>query len=298
MSVSVSSLRQSGRYRFHQQAERLHPRSLKELQQIMDPDSGHPLPIRPVGAGSASTDCNASAAGTLVDMTSMCEMINVDAYNDTVTCQAGVRIGTLAEELADHGMELIGGHELLNRTVGGAIAGGCIGPSIGGDGAFFASQVISLKLVAPNGALLEVKQDEKNLLNAFRLSYGMLGIIYQVKLRVRPTRTFTASHRRCSIKMFAAALEQLPKADFGAKFYLLPFRDRVYLDLRQHSPEDEANRHIPWKIKDWGESTVLPHVFKSLNRIVPVSGVRYRIIDAFSKATQGIVNNRLVRTGQ
>ena len=58
-----------------------------------------------------------------------------------------------------------------------------------------------------------------------------------------------------------------------------------------------AGRSIPWKLKDWGESTVLPQVFKSLNRIVPVSGVRYRLIDEISKVTQGLVNNRLVSSG-
>ena len=162
---------------------------------------------------------------------------------------------------------------------------------------FFASQTLSLKLVLPDGRSLVVKKDKQNLLHAFRLSYGMLGVIYEVTMRVRPIRSFLASHRSCSVKQFSAAVEKLSHVDVGMKFYLLPFRNRVYLDLRQYAVEDLATRRIPWKIKDWGESTVLPHVFKSLNRIVPVQGVRYRIIDAFSKATQEIVNNRLVRTG-
>ena len=230
-------------------------------------------------------------------MTALSDIVNVDAYGDTVTCQAGVRIGTLIEKLAEHGLELIGSYDLMSRTVGGAVAGGCIGPSIGNDGSFFASQILAVKLVTPEGKVLQIKQDKQNLLNAFRLSYGMLGVIYEVTMQVRPITSFLASHRRCSIKQFSAAVEKLSRANLGLKFYLLPFRDRVYLDLRQRAAEDLATRRIPWTIKDWGESTVLPHVFKSLNRIVPVSGVRYRIIDAFSKATQGIVNNRLVRSG-
>ena len=297
MSVRASSLRRSGKYRFRQQAQRLRPSNLRELSEILDPQSHYPLPFRPLGAGSSSTDCPTATAGTVIDMTRFCEIINIDAYNDTVTCQAGVRIGTLLEALAEHGLELIGSFDLMSRTVGGAVAGGCIGPSIGHDGAFFASQVLGLKLVTPDGKLLEVKQDKRNLLSAFRLNYGMLGVIYQVTLRVRPITAFAASHRRCSIKQFSAAVEKLSRIDVGIKFYLLPFRDCVYLDLRQHAADDIPSRRLPWKIKDWGESTVLPHVFKSLNRIVPVSGVRYRIIDAFSKATQGIVNNRLVRSG-
>jgi hypothetical protein len=125
----------------------------------------------------------------------------------------------------------------------------------------------------------------------------MLGIISEATLNVRPIRNFVATHRRCSVNQFASAAESLSKTSIGVKFYLMPFQDRVYLDLRRYSPEARASRKIPWKLKDWGESTVLPHIFKSINRIVPMSGVRYRIIDQISKATQGIVNNRLVTSG-
>jgi hypothetical protein len=125
----------------------------------------------------------------------------------------------------------------------------------------------------------------------------MLGIIHEVTLKVRPIRPFSASHRRCSISQFAAAAEKLCRTDIGIKIYLLPFRDRVYLDLRRYSSDATAAHRIPWRVKDWGESTVLPQVFRSLNRIVPVAGVRYRLIDEISRLTQGVVNNRLVTSG-
>jgi hypothetical protein len=250
-----------------------------------------------MGANSASTDCNASSTGTVIDLTGMDRILKIDSYNDTVTVQAGVRIGVLADALSQQGLELAGSHDLMERTVGGAIAGGCIGPAIADDGAFFASQVIEMKIVTPGGKLSKVVSDRRKLLRAFRLSYGMLGIICEATLKVRPVRGFVATHRRCNVQQFAAAAESLSKTSIGVKFYLMPFRDRVYLDLRRYSPEARADRKIPWKLKDWGESTVLPHIFKSINRIVPISGVRYRIIDEISKATQGIVNNRLVRSG-
>jgi hypothetical protein len=154
-----------------------------------------------------------------------------------------------------------------------------------------------MKLITPSGRLLELSRDRQNLLNAFRLSYGMFGVIFEVTLKVRPISPFAVSHRRCSVAQFSAAAENLSKTDIGIKFYLLPFRDCAYLDLRRYSPAATSTHKIPWKIKDWGESTVLPQVFKSLNRIVPLPGVRYRLIDEISKMTQGIVNNRLVTSG-
>lgn len=273
------------------------PADVRELRDIMRTGSRWPAPFRPAGAMSAATDCISAAAGTVIDMTAFDQIIHIDAYNDIAIVQAGVSLGTLAGVLAEHGLELAGSHDLVSRTVGGAVAGGCIGASISGDGAFFASQVLSLKAVGPSGRRLEIGREKANLLNAFRLSYGMLGIIYEVALRVRPIRPFSVSHRRCTIPQFSAAAEKLCRTDIGIKFYLLPFRDRVYLDLRRYTADAVATHRIPWRVKDWGESTVLPQVFKSLNRIVPVSGVRYRIIDEISRLTQGIVNNRLVSSG-
>lgn len=230
-------------------------------------------------------------------MTAFNQILNIDAYSDTVTVQAGVRIGELAKALAEHGLELAGCHDLLNRTVGGAIAGGCTGPGIGNDGAYFATQVLSVKMITADGRLLQVNQQQKNLLNAVRLSYGMLGIIYEAVLRVRPVTPFSVTHRRCAVNQFSKAVESLSRTDIGIKFFLLPFRDRVYLDLRRYSPDAGATRAIPWRIKDWSESTVLPSVFKSLNMVVPISGIRYRMIDEISTIMQGIVNNRLVTSG-
>ncbi|HEX7063320.1 MAG TPA: FAD-binding oxidoreductase [Woeseiaceae bacterium] len=298
MPAKQLKLRESSR--FHRRAVMppsvIRPRTLKELRECLVPGSPYAPPFRPMGAGSSSTDCIAATAGTVIDMSAFDEIVNIDAYEDTAVVQPGVRLGRLASALAHHGLELAGSHDLAGRTVGGAIAGGCTGPNIS-DGGFFASQALSMKVVTPSGRLLEISRDKQNLLNAFRLSYGMLGTICEITLKVRPVTPFAVAHRRCTIEQFAAAAERLCRTDIGVKFYLMPFRDRVYLDLRRYTREAAAAHRIPWKIKDWGESTVLPHVFKSLNRIVPVPGVRYRIIDEISRMTQGIVNNRFVSVG-
>lgn len=299
MSVNAMRLRQSGRYRLPVMSEPtvIRPVRAVELKKALGPDSSYAPPFRPMGANSAATDCTASSVGTVVDLSQLNQICHVDADTLTVTVQPGVLIGDLVRELAEYGLELAGGHDLMSRTVGGAVAGGCIGPTFGDDGAFFASQVVSLKLVTPTGKPVEIRSDQQNLMHAFRLSFGMLGIIYEVKLRVRPTRTFSVTHRGCSFDEFGAVAEKLAGADVGLKFFLLPFLDRVYLDIRRHDSGTTATHRIPWKMKDWGESTVLPHVFKSINRIVPVAGVRYRMIDEISRLTQGVVNNRLVSTG-
>lgn len=294
-----SSLRKSGKYHFKKPlgSAITQPTSLQQLLACLHPSSRFNAPFRPMGANSAATECNGSSAGTIIDMTRFNRLLEIDAYNHTVTVQAGIRLGTLARELSKQGLELAGSYELMDRTVGGAIAGGCIGPSIASDGAFFAAQVIALKIATPGGRIANIVDDHRNLLHAFRLSYGMLGVIYEAKLKVRPVREITVTHRRCNINQFAAATESLSKTDIGVKFYLMPFRDRVYLDLRRYTTEVRNTASLAGKLKDWGESTILPHIFKSISRIVPASSMRYRIIDELSMATQGVVNNHLSFSG-
>ncbi|MDH3266400.1 MAG: FAD-binding oxidoreductase [Gammaproteobacteria bacterium] len=273
------------------------PGNLNQLRRLLDPAANTPLPIRPQGAGSAATDCNASASGTTLKMTGLNRIVHIDPYNYTVTAQAGVRLETLVRELAEHGLELIGGYDLQGRSVGGAISAPCYGPTIGANGAYFASHVIAMKFLRADGELLRIEPQQKNLLAAFRSSFGVLGILYEATMRVRPIRTFTASHRRVTIDKFATAVDALANGDIGFKFYLMPYRDRVYLDLRRYDADPGNAYRAPWQLKDWGESTVLPHVFKSLSKVMPIPSVRYKLIDTISEATQGLVNSRLVTTG-
>lgn len=299
MQGSAMRLRRTGSYRspVAPGPAYIKPTRSAEIKRALGPESHHKAPFRPVGANSSATDCTSSSIGTVVDLSALDRILNVDIDRCTVTVEPGVRIGDLAQELSEYDFELAGGHDLMSRTVGGAVAGGCIGPTFGDDGALFASQVQSIKIVTPSGQPIRIRTDQKNLMHAFRLSFGMLGVMYEITLKVRPIRAFSVAHRSCSFDQFGDVAEKLAAVDVGLKFFLMPFRDRVYLDIRRHSAEATATHRIPWKVKDWGESTVLPNVVKSLNRIMPVSGVRYRLIDEFSKMTQGIVNNRLVNSG-
>ncbi len=299
MSVTAASLRRASRARVQSANPHqvVRPKHLNELKQILEPGSPYPAPYRPMGAGSAATDCNDCSVGTVIDMTAFDDIVDIDAYNHRITVQAGARIGQVVDALAVHGMELEGSHDLMNRTVGGAVAGGCIGPAIGADGSLFGSQVLGMKAVTPDGQLLVADIGQQKILSILRLSYGMLGVIHEVTLKARPIMGFSATHRRCTIEQFSKAVEKLVRTDIGLKFFLLPFRDTAYLDLRRFDAAARATAKIPWKFKDWGESTVLPTVFKSLNKIIPVSGVRYHLIDKVSSMTQGIVSNRLVGAG-
>ncbi len=273
------------------------PTNLASLMRCLDGNRNVALPIRPQGAGSSATDCNLATSGTLIKTSGLDRIIRIDADNRTVTVEAGVRLGELIASLAEDGLELIGNFDQTERTLGGAIAAPCMGPGIGGRASMLSNQIVSMKVVTTGGKVMNVSNTQQHLLSAFRLSYGMLGIIYEVTMRVRPTTTFTASHRSMDIDTFATVLDRLASGNVGLKFYLMPYRNHVYLDLRHYDANTGNAYSTPWKIKDWGESTVLPNVFKSLNRVMPIPSVRYQLMDTLSATTHGLVNSKLLRNG-
>ena len=297
--MSAVRLKNTGRYKVRPPAQPadISCQNIKSVLQTMDRAANVALPIRPYGAGTSSTDCNQSQSGTVLRVPGLDRIINIDAYNHTVTAQAGVRLYALSEALAEQGLELIGSHEMTGRTLGGAIAAPCLGANIGNISGSLSSQVVSLKLVTGAGKPMTVHADQKNLMCTMRSSYGLLGVIVEATLKVQPIATFSVSHRRLDTEAFCDVVDTLTNSDVGFRFCLMPYRNRVYLDLRRYASSTGSAYSTPWKIKDWGESTVLPHVCKSLNRLLPIQSVRYRLIDSVSEATQGIVNSRFVRAG-
>ncbi len=273
------------------------PANLAELVRYLSGDANIAQPFRPQGTGTSATDCNSSVSGTVIRTTRLTRIVAIDTYHHTVTAEAGVTLGDLIASLAAKGLELIGNYDQTERTLGGALASPCMGPGIGHQASFLSSQLISMKVVTPDGRVMKVSHSQQHLLNAFRMSYGMLGIIYEATLRVQQISTFSASHRSLSVDEFSAVTERLAACNVGLKFYLLPHKDHVYVDLRRYKTTPGNSYRAPWRIKDWGESTVLPHVFKSLNRVLPIPSVRFQLIDNISAATHGLLNTRFVRNG-
>src|SRR5690606_40962584 len=101
--------------------------------------------------------------------------------------------------------------------------------TIAGDAGQFAAHAVQLKIVSPTGRKFVVNENTKSLLALLRLSYGLLGVAYEVTLRIRPIQAFTVQTAHTGFKEFAKLGPRLASAGSGVKFYLLPCRDHVYM---------------------------------------------------------------------
>ncbi len=266
-----------------------------EIQQVLMDSKRYPNPVRPIGSGSATTRCVTASGGTQLDLSAMNRVLKIES--DTVTVQPGISLPELAEILSEEGLELVGGFDLANRTVGGAVCAAGLEASMAGDVGQFASHVVQLKVLSPNGKKFVVNDKTKSLLALMRLSYGLLGVVYEVTLRVRPVQGFAVQTAKVSFKDFGKLGSKLVSATAGVKLYLLPFRDRIYLELRRPAAEAEPGRKFAWRLKDWAVYSALPEAVRSIGMAVPIRQLRYPLIDSLSEVAQSLVNNALVRSG-
>ena len=266
-----------------------------EIYQVLMDAKRYPSPVRPTGSGSSTTRCITANGGTQLDLSAMNRVLKIDG--DTVTVQPGISLPDLAEILSEEGLELIGGFDLANRTVGGAVCAAGLEASMAGDVGQFASHVTQLKVVSPNGKKFVINDKTKNLLALMRLSYGLLGVVYEVRLRVRPVQGFSVQTAKTSFQDFAKLGSKLLGAKAGVKLYLLPFRDRIYFELRRPATESDTGRKFAWRFKDWAVSSALPEAVRSLGIAVPIRQLRYPLIDSLSEVAQRLVNNALVKSG-
>lgn len=273
----------------------IQPRSAEDIAAILLDPRRYPSPVRPVGSGSSSTRAHQTAAGTLMDMTALDRILATTP--DTVTVQAGVRLHQLAEHLLAEGMELAGGCAAPNRTVGGAISSATLAGALPGDGGQLASSVLRLTLINSKGRRVEVTERLPDLLRLVRMSYGLLGVVYSVTLRVRPIRPYAVRKTRFEFAELTELAPALLDPAAAVRASLLPFRDRIYLEQRYPAAGDGRAAMFSWKLRDWANNSALPRMARSVSRVVPMRHLRDPLIDGVTEATSALLNNRFVESG-
>jgi FAD/FMN-containing dehydrogenase len=266
-----------------------------EIAQVIRDRKRCPSPVRPMGSGSSTTRCVTANGGTQLDLSGMNRVLKIDA--DTVTVQPGISLPDLAQVLADEGLELIGGFDLASRTVGGAVCGAGLEASMAGDVGQFAAHAVQMKVLSPTGKKFVVNDKTKSLLALMRLSYGLLGVVYEVTLRVRPVQGFAVQTAKVSFKDFGKLGARLRTATAGVKLYLLPFRDRIYFELRRPAAEADAGKKFAWRLKEWAVYSALPEAANAINVAMPIRQLRYPLIDSLSELAQKLLGNTMLRNG-
>ena len=164
----------------------VYPEKVEDIQSVLRNTTQFPAPVRAMGSYHSLTPC-ASSNGTILNMSRMNRVINIDEANLRFTAQAGLQYIDASKALRDRNLQFMLNIEIGNMTLGSAA---CCHTKDALDGIEFgqvSSYVTGIKWVTPSGDLAEASTTSNpELLRLVRSSYGLCGVIYEVTFQVKP----------------------------------------------------------------------------------------------------------------
>jgi FAD/FMN-containing dehydrogenase len=254
--------------------------SVDDIITVLKNPAQYPSPIRAVGSNHSTARCGVAEGGTLIKM-KMSRVLNIGA--DTVTVEAGAIYIDIAKELEKHNLQFYVNTEIGSLSAGSAACAGTKDASMPGEYGQVGSYVTGVKMALPSGDLLEVTEDQPELMQKVRSSYGTFGIIYEVTFRVHALTPMSVHHKTFSLKEFFNALPDLKALNYSMMFYIFPFDDLITVEFRKYNPtaSGEPNRDV-WELRNylWGKAG--PRFAHDIEESISIPAIRYKVIDNFN----------------
>jgi FAD/FMN-containing dehydrogenase len=276
-----------GDIRFHP-AVVVRPTSEAELISIVKDTAKYPSPVRAAGSDHSTTRCVVSEPGTKVDMKGMNRILHIS--RDRVSAQAGALRIDVAKELEKHNLQFYVNIELGNLTMGAAACTHTKDASFKDEFGIVSSYAIGFKAVLPNGEILVVTEDQPELLQAMRTSFGLLGLVYEVTFRVKPLKALAFHHESFTVDEFERQLPALRARGESIMYYLFPFQDRITVEFRKYLDQGQPATSLAWKVRNLSWGTIVPGLAALVRKTVPHAGTRYALFEGLSTMSRVMLN--------
>ena len=224
------------------------PDSVDELINLIGRAGREGRHIRVVGSGHSFTPL-VQTSDILVSLDKLQGIEKIDTERQTVTVLGGTKLHRLSQELFAHGLAQENLGDIDVQSIAGAISTGTHGTGIRFGS--LSTQVEQLTLVTANGELLTCSQDEHpDIFKAAQVSFGTLGIITGITLRVVPAQRLRLQSRRARLSECLQHLEQYKSEHSHFEFFWFPFTDLVQAKFLDETQEAVSGGKLN---KLWGE---------------------------------------------
>ncbi|MGE0600793.1 MAG: FAD-binding protein [Dehalococcoidia bacterium] len=239
---------------------RVDAHSVDDLVRIMKDTEAYPSPVRAVGSNHSTSECGTASNGTLVNMRTMNRILKIDEKALTVTVEAGALLIDVAKDLEKRGLQMYVHIELGNLSLGAGATSSTKESSFPGEFGQVSSYAIGIKMVTAAGELVEVTEDQPELLQATRLSYGLFGIVYEVTYRIKKLQAMKVYNESYSISEFCERLPELKARGESMMFYIAPFERTIVVEYRSYDPSiaPDMKHHWRWKLRNLEWKTMAP----------------------------------------
>ena len=267
--------------------------SVEQIIEVLKDRETFPSPVRAVGSNHSTTRCGVADEGTLIQMKGMNAI--VDIGGDTVTAQAGALYIDVANELRQRGLQFYVNTEIGNLSIGSAACGGTKDASMPGEFGQVCSYATRIKLVTPAGEVMEVTDEQPELMQAMRSSYGLLGVVIEATFKTKPIKPMAVDHIEFTREEFEREFPRLKERDASMFMYIFPFLDSVLVEFRNYREDDgttEPDSKL-WELRNQVWSTSQPASAERITRLVGWKWLRYRLIDRSNRFLKKTVNKFL-----
>jgi L-gulono-1,4-lactone dehydrogenase len=197
------------------------PGSVAEVVAALERAAAARRTVRVAGSGHSFSDL-VPTDGTLLDLSAMAAVLEVDRVGGRVRVEAGIRLRELNERLADHALALENLGDIDAQTLAGAVATGTHGT--GTRFPNLSAQVEALELVLADGRVVELAADaDRQAFRAARVSLGALGVVTAVTLRCVPAFTLRGVDEPLPLEATLDRLDALVEAHDHFELFTFPY---------------------------------------------------------------------------
>ncbi|HMK87750.1 MAG TPA: FAD-dependent oxidoreductase [Steroidobacteraceae bacterium] len=260
----------------------------EDIPAILANIKAYPTPIRIVGADYSQTRCVGGDGGTTVNLSALNKIIAFD--ENSVRVQAGVRVGTLARALAERGQELPLTPEMGHMSVGAVAVTTLPQASHEPGTAQLSSFVKEIKLITPQGKPMVVTDSNADLLRVLTSSYGLLGVVHEVVLKVQPLTPVRIDYQQLNLKEFSARFTSIVNAPGALRLHISPYNDQITVERRIPDESADPNGSGIGQIKKTVMRNVLPAFGSTVGSVLAAPGVTGAVVSGMQRALRATLD--------
>ncbi|WP_104662634.1 D-arabinono-1,4-lactone oxidase [Ensifer adhaerens] len=253
------------------------PDSEAALAQMVREATSSGLNVRCAGSGHSFTPV-ALTSGLHLTLSGMQGVVSIDSGRKRVAVKAGTTINQLGKVLKENGLSLINQGDIDSQALAGALTTGTHGT--GARLGNMASQIVGMRLVQPDGNILVVDETTPDLLEAARVSVGMLGVISEITLQAMESYNLHEKLWRCTFDEMIEQHDELAAKHRHFGFFWCPVPESRHCyclpDTASVSTTDKTSDVCEMKVIDITEEAPMERGFEKIaysSEIYPIEYV-------------------------
>ncbi len=236
--------------------------------------------VRVPGTGHSFTPLNATD-GMLIDLASFTGIRGMDTERQIATIAAGTPIWDAGPALCSLGYAFNNQGDIDRQTLGGVVSTGTHGTGL--TLGSFSADVAGFRMMLASGEVIDCTSIEnEDIYEAGRLSLGLLGVLTEISMRVRPAYKLV---EKTALMSVAEIFEQLPglvSSNRHFEFFWFPYADvavcKTLNETDKPSPKPRSSEEM---FKRGEKRSGDSYVFAWANEALPYAPLLLRPVHRF-----------------